>query len=50
MGSAWPGAGYELFDGRKNDLKDEIESHLQMATADRIAAGATPAGLLLLPC
>lgn len=31
-----------LFDGRKKDLMDEIESHLQMATADRVAAGATP--------
>ena len=31
-----------LFDGRKKDLKDEIESHLRMATADRVAAGATP--------
>ena len=29
-----------LFDGRKKDLKDEIESHLRMATADRVAAGA----------
>jgi len=31
-----------LFDGRKKDLKDEIESHLRMAAADRVAAGATP--------
>lgn len=31
-----------LFDGRKKDLRDEIESHLRMATADRVAAGATP--------
>ena len=31
-----------LFDGRKKDLKEEIESHLRMAAADRVAAGATP--------
>ena len=31
-----------LFDGRKKDLKDEIESHLRMAAADRVAAGETP--------
>ncbi|HKR30656.1 MAG TPA: ABC transporter permease [Terriglobales bacterium] len=31
-----------LFDGRKKDLRDEIEGHLRMATADRVAAGATP--------
>ena len=28
-----------LFDGRKKDLKDEIESHLRMATADRSGCG-----------
>ncbi len=28
--------------GRKCDLTDEIESHLQMATADRIARGESP--------
>jgi predicted permease len=31
-----------LFEGRKKDLKDEIESHLRMAAADRVAAGKTP--------
>jgi len=31
-----------LFDGRKRELRDEIEGHLRMATADRVAAGATP--------
>jgi len=31
-----------LFDGPKEDLKEELESHLRMATADRVAAGATP--------
>jgi len=31
-----------LFDGRKRELRDEIESHLRMAAADRVAAGATP--------
>lgn len=31
-----------LFDGRKKDLKDEIESHLRMATADRVARGEEP--------
>ena len=31
-----------LFEGPKEDLKEEIESHLRMAAADRVAAGATP--------
>src|SRR5271170_5049509 len=29
-------------EGRKAELKAEIESHLRMAAADRVAAGATP--------
>ena len=32
-----------LFFRRKTDLKEEIESHLKMATADRIARGESPA-------
>ena len=31
------------FLGRKSDLSEEIESHLQMAVADRIARGESPA-------
>jgi len=31
-----------LFDGRKKELNEEIETHLRMAAADRVAAGATP--------
>ena len=29
-----------IFFRRKTDLKEEIESHLKMATADRVARGA----------
>jgi macrolide transport system ATP-binding/permease protein len=32
---------FEFF-RRKNDLKDEIESHLKMATSDRVARGESP--------
>lgn len=30
------------FSRRKNDLKEEIESHIKMATADRVARGESP--------
>ena len=32
---------FEIF-RRKTDLREEIESHLQMATADRVARGESP--------